>query len=563
MRPRTLSPRSWRAPVVGIVLGVGLVPLLATGPTSAAHLTTPESSAPVVSLNYRGVETRIGRDEDGAEWGRDDREATVGIECDEEGTCAWFGLTVPTGLTEIPAPVIDDGVAISTAEWAPSGSVCADTYVSGGTLTVRATATELVFESTEPWSGWQECDSYTTMQGGVEHTLTAAFVGGDVCILDADGCAVTTGAGHVGDGFGTTAGSPSSLSGLATPADTLGPGQVALAAGLTVVLIILIALPTALIDSTIATRSGRVPDRAGGSASRARGLIPPSVRGAGGRAMRTLRGLAGRGRGLPAALVTVVVAGIVSGFVQPGFGVDAASFRLFLSIALGFTATVVTGWFIVILAMRRLNSELVPRFASKPAALLFTVAGVAFTRLTDFEPGIVIGLVAGVAFGATLTTRISARLALLSLGWGLLIAIACWIGFSILDQPGADDSWGTALARETLAAVTITGLAAIPVALAPVSGLPGRSVWNWSRRGWAVGYAVGLLAFFLVLIPMPLSWDEVRTSLPAWILIYLAYAAIAVVVWLVVGRPWQRRPNVRPGEGSAVAAVSTSDPTPG
>jgi hypothetical protein len=56
-------------------------------------------------------------------------------------------------------------------------------------------------------------------------------------------------------------------------------------------------------------------------------------------------------------------------------------------------------------------------------------------------------------------------------------------------------------------------------------------------------YAVGLLGFFLVLMPMPFAWDGVRASLWAWVGLYLAYAAVAVALWLVTVRPWVRTGN--------------------
>ena len=84
------------------------------------------------------------------------------------------------------------------------------------------------------------------------------------------------------------------------------------------------------------------------------------------------------------------------------------------------------------------------------------------------------------------------------------------------------------------------GIAALPIALFPLRGLVGGTVFAWNRVVWAACYAVGLLGFFLVLMPMPTSWGEVPLSLWAWLAIYLAYAIAAVGLWLAVAQPWKK-----------------------
>ena len=65
--------------------------------------------------------------------------------------------------------------------------------------------------------------------------------------------------------------------------------------------------------------------------------------------------------------------------------------------------------------------------------------------------------------------------------------------------------------------------------------MAGYAIWSWHRWVWAACYAVGLFAFFVVLMPMPFAWDAVAWDLAAWIgHVYLAYAIGAVVAWLLI-----------------------------
>lgn len=98
-------------------------------------------------------------------------------------------------------------------------------------------------------------------------------------------------------------------------------------------------------------------------------------------------------------------------------------------------------------------------------------------------------------------------------------------------------------------------MAALPIALVPLRGLAGHAIWSWNRGVWAGCYAVGLFAFFVVLMPMPFSWGDVSWSLWAWIGAYLTYAAVAITAWLLLARPWER-PPVEPAAPAAAPAIA-------
>ena len=360
-------------------------------------------------------------------------------------------------------------------------------------------------------------------------SFTGAYLSGDVCFLTAS-CSTPTAeptatAVPVAQGPGpvvteSAPDTPGTLSTLPTVVQAATPANAAWAAAMTVVLVILIALPTRLINVAIESGSDRVT----AWLRRKRPDAPPA------RSARASWLLAGAG---------VLAAALISSFVDPRFGIDPSSPRVFLSVLSSFLLDVVLGWVVVVLIARRAIAGVRPSVRFVPATLLIVLAAVVFSRLTGFEPGLVFGLVAGVVFGSALATAHRARVELIALGVAFAAALIGWVGYSLL---GSTDGVLAVFARETFSAMAIGGIAALPIALVPLRGLPGEAVFAWNRLAWGAAYALGLFGFFFVLMPLPIAWDAVDLSIWAWVGIYALYAVLAVAAWLVVTRPWRRTP---------------------
>ncbi len=310
---------------------------------------------------------------------------------------------------------------------------------------------------------------------------------------------------------------PSVLSSLPTMSE-LSLRTVLTAAGVTIVLVILTAIPTALLDS--AAESGQV--RLAAWRARRRGVDD------GGETRRD-------GRWWWAAL-GVFLAAVISMFVDPHVGLNAGSVRMLGSIALSLAVEVVVSWVLVIWVVRRVHPNALASFEFRPLSLLMVVGAVVLSRVTGFEPGIVFGLVAGLGFVAVTTAAETAKLALTQLAWVFGLALVGWIAYSTM---GEQSSAVGVFTSETLAGLAVGGFSATPIALFPLRGLGGHDVFTWSKRVWAVVYAIGLLGFLAIIMPMPGSWGEVSWSLTAWIAGYFAYLTVAIVAWAVLreGKP--------------------------
>ncbi len=228
----------------------------------------------------------------------------------------------------------------------------------------------------------------------------------------------------------------------------------------------------------------------------------------------------------------VAIASIISGFVDPEFGLNLGSARLLLSSAVVFIVLSVIGWLIVEWVIHSTDPTLKPSIEFKWFSLLVVALAVLLSRLTGFEPGIVFGLIVGLSFGAALSTVQNARTVLVGIAYAFTLGLGSWLAYSALrplldSQPGV----GSQFTLDLLAGMAVAGMSTLPVALLPIEGLGGAAVFKWNRWAWAVVYAAGLATFFVVLMPLPQAWGEISLSLWVWVILYACFAIGAILFW--------------------------------
>lgn len=293
------------------------------------------------------------------------------------------------------------------------------------------------------------------------------------------------------------------------------PVALAAAAGSSLALLFLVALPAELLNSTLdenyerlfgRIRKPKLPwlDRV-----RTRLKRTPMV---GGLALTTL-------------------ASLILSFSDPRFGFDLTSLRLFLActigmFVLGWIANVITG----AILRRRWNITSVIELQS--FGLLVALAGVVLSRLLDFAPGLLIGLVLGLSLSASAKLRDEARYVLTWAGVVLGLSIIGWIGYSLFSGVVAPDTFGGALVDDTLVAVATEGISGLVIGLLPIGFLDGRSLYRHSRWQWLGTYLVALVAFFAVVVPSGALWGDIQGPFWIWLTVLLAFAALCVGVYL-------------------------------
>jgi hypothetical protein len=309
---------------------------------------------------------------------------------------------------------------------------------------------------------------------------------------------------------------------------TFTPAHVALTAGAALVLTLLLGFPTTLVNSALEESYDE----------RSKRLKPYADRLA--RALGRLRDWWKRMTArMPKFVGTVVwffVAAIISGFADPTFGFNLESVRLLVSLFIAFVLLNVLGAYVTWWATVRTTHTRRPTFPPRPSNLLILAVTVIVARLIHLEPGLVFGAILGLDFGVKLAVHRKVRVILVGATYSAVIGILAWISYSLVSQTST--ALGPVVLREFFSQLAVAGLASLPISLLPLKALNGETIFLWKRLAWGISYAIGLLIFLFVLLPMPFSWGGVSEPLIAWVALFVAYSIVAVVIWLAVRYHW-------------------------
>jgi hypothetical protein len=350
------------------------------------------------------------------------------------------------------------------------------------------------------------------------------------------------GAGN-GDGIPSTASDrnePAAPSALTDSLDTVrdvlrNPIVIATAGAAGLALLLFVAIPAELLNSTLSEQYERLSRRM------------PALRRRPGWLDRFVALL--KSTPVIGGIAVTLAAAIIFGFADPGFGVDLTSLRVVIAcflglFVLGFLANAITGLFV----SRRwgLGSQM----DLKPLGLLLAVLGVVISRLIDFSPGFLIGLLLGLSLTGAATTAQQARATLFRSGVIFAFSIAAWIGFSLVPEGWAATSFASALTVDTLVAITTEGLTALLIGLLPFAYFNGKVIFAHSKVAWAITYVVAAASFVLIVVPN--SFSEIGGSLWIWGAVVAGFAVLAVLVFLYF-RFWA------PGAGDDDSSDDDSD----
>jgi len=114
---------------------------------------------------------------------------------------------------------------------------------------------------------------------------------------------------------------------------------------------------------------------------------------------------------------------------------------------------------------------------------VIAVASVLVSRLTDFAPGYLYGLLGGAVFAGVLERRSEGRAETVTLLAALLVALGAWVAFEPVAHAAnaADPNLGILVADSLLACLFIGGIEGMLFSLIPLRFLPGHRVRQW---GW-------------------------------------------------------------------------------
>jgi hypothetical protein len=334
-----------------------------------------------------------------------------------------------------------------------------------------------------------------------------------------------SGSGSSGSGGGTDRndpGAPSALTGSIAPVAQIidNPVTIAVAGGLALALLFLVALPTELLNSSLSSNTSRL--------GRVYGAFDRGMTRAQDWLIRVTHS-----RAIAAALLVVIVA-VIYGFVDPNFGFDVVSVRLVLSLGIAlFLLSFVASWISGIIIRRAWGA--IGVVAMQPTIILFAVVGVVVARILEFSPGFLVGVAIGLEL-LQASRHVTARAVFVQLGVVTGLALAAWVVYSLF-TPG-DDFVGM-LVDDTMVAITAEGLTGALIAVFPLTFLDGRELWEVSKRLWVAAFLLVAGAFALLVLPTAVEGTDVA-DYGVWLTVFAVFGLVSLAVWLIFVRADKR-----------------------
>lgn len=169
------------------------------------------------------------------------------------------------------------------------------------------------------------------------------------------------------------------------------------------------------------------------------------------------------------------------------------------------------------------------RIRAMPGFLFLAAASIAVSRVFDLQPGILFGLLVTVVVLGTLNRAQEGIVAAVAGAGFLALGLLSWFAYAAID-PGAEGFF-TQLLREILTTLTIGGIGSTLVAMLPMRFLTGHDVFVWSKGVWAALTMASVVAFVLVVAPLPESWIEASRQTLVWSVAFGAFGIISIAIW--------------------------------
>ncbi len=163
-----------------------------------------------------------------------------------------------------------------------------------------------------------------------------------------------------------------------------------------------------------------------------------------------------------------------------------------------------------------------PYLKALPAGLAIAALCVLVSRLADFAPGYLYGLICGVAFSRQLAKHEKGHVIALSTVVTLAIATAVWLAWVPVESTVSHGhaGFGLVLVDDFLGALFVSGLVGSVIGMLPLRFLPGGDVAAWHRGAWAAVFGVAVFGMLQAML-RPVSHSHVGQAPIVTVLVLL------------------------------------------
>jgi hypothetical protein len=151
---------------------------------------------------------------------------------------------------------------------------------------------------------------------------------------------------------------------------------------------------------------------------------------------------------------------------------------------------------------------------------------VLFSRLLDFQPGYLYGVVAAVAFSSTMPREDKGRVGALAHVAQLALGLVAWLLWLPVHDSGS--TWPVILLTDVLGALFVGSLVSTTLTLFPLRFLDGGHVFAWRRAVWGALFAVATFVMLAVMLNPNSDADSGPSSWVLAIVLLVLFGAASV-----------------------------------
>ena len=238
--------------------------------------------------------------------------------------------------------------------------------------------------------------------------------------------------------------------------------------------------------------------------------------------------------GAAALVIAIVVGALLGTLLDPSAGFNKRGAALFAGIVLALVFSIALGAAVSAAYRRARKRETRWEPRALPSGLLVAAVCVLISRLVNFQPGYLYGIIGGIAFAGALPRNDEGRLVALTSAATLVVAVVAWLLWVPVSTAAGKSGagFGTALLANVLSALFVGGLAGVVIGLVPLRFLPGEKLAAWHWGAWATVFALAMFGLVQIML-RPQSASAHVASVPLWTTVglFLAFGAASVAFW--------------------------------